>query len=128
MDKKIIKTEEHHRRSRFTGGGENKSNISNVPPHLHKAWHVLFGSMNAIQICNLINKSKFLPPGTWLFCEFINGSEVQKMGGQESKNENKRRIAWNTLFSKCSDFHEIISYINNVWLDPSYRLRILPVE
>lgn len=50
------------------------------------------------------------------------------MGGQESKNEKKRDKAWQTLFSQCKDFREIIFYINNVWLDPSYKLRILPTE
>lgn len=81
-----------------------------------------------MQVCNLINKSKFIPEGIFLVCEFINGSEVTKMGGQESKNEKKRDKAWQTLFSQCKDFREIIFYINNVWLDPSYKLRILPTE
>jgi len=123
-----FKTEEHHRRSRFTGGNDSPGNISYVLPELHRQWHVLFGCMNAFQICNNINKSNFKPKNVLLVCDFINGSEVEKNGGQESKNPNKRKYAWETLFSECVNFQEIISYINHTWLDPSYRLRILQAE
>jgi hypothetical protein len=113
-------TEEHHRRPVSLGGSDSPSNKSYVPCKLHKHWHTLFGNMNARQICHEINNS-FAPDGITVTCVFINGKEVVGSGEHNSKNKNKRLRAWMAL-SKGLDFKETLSYFNNVWLDPSYRL------
>lgn len=117
-------TEEHHRRPRSIGGSSNPGNISNVTPEQHRAWHVLFGNMNAMQICDLINKSEFIPINLELVCKFINGKRVEKTGKNNSKNKNKRKEAWKKLFNRMS-FRASIAYINSTWLDPSYHIYVL---
>ena len=118
---KIIRTEEHHRRPVSLGGSENDpSNVAFVLPVPHRSWHVLFGNMNAEQICNRINSSPWKPEGITIICKFINGQEIKARGGKNSKNEKKCQEAWNLLFRNIS-FQEIVNYINSVWLDPSYH-------
>lgn len=113
----------HHRRPGSLDGTESPSNISEVDEKLHAHWHTLFGNMNAYQICNTINMHH-KPKGITVTCKFINGREVQKTGGQESKKDSKRTRAWNKLFGNMS-FEEIIAYINNVWIDPAYHFYIV---
>ncbi|OGI77078.1 hypothetical protein A3C57_02650 [Candidatus Nomurabacteria bacterium RIFCSPHIGHO2_02_FULL_33_12] len=126
--RQIYLTEEHHRRPRFVGGDDSQSNISYVEPHKHKPWHVLFGSLNAFQIADRFNTLEFKPEGIKVICEFINGSPVLKKGNKGSSNKNKIDSAWEKLFGKDKSFKEAIAYTNNVWLDPSYHLRIVPDE
>ena len=62
----------------------------------------------------------------YLVCVFINGHEVERMGETHSaKSSTKISDAWGILFGRKMRFDEIIAYINNVWLDPSYRLTIV---
>ena len=119
--KKKIPAEEHHRRPRSLGGDSTVANTTYVPMYEHRCWHVLFGNMNAEQICNNINSSSWKPKGVTIVCKFINGKEVMLRGKHNSKKNSKRQDAWNKLFGKLGSFQEIISYINNVWLDPSYH-------
>lgn len=114
---------EHHRRPRSLGGTESPANIAEVDEKLHAHWHTLFGNMNAYQICNTINKFH-KPKGVTVTCAFINGREVEKTGGQETKKNSKRTRAWNKLFGSMS-FEEIIAYINSRWIDPAYHLYIV---
>jgi hypothetical protein len=114
------RTKGHHRRQRSLKGSESPSNISYVDPRLHENWHLLFGNLNAYQICELLQKEPEIPKGVFITCEFINGSPVETEGKHYCKNKNKRRIAWGILFGDMP-FSEIISYINNVWLDPAYH-------
>lgn len=113
-------TEEHHRRPRSIGGTDASANISNVDPDKHKAWHTLYGNMNAFQIRDSINEED-APEKVKVICRFINGSKVTEKGGQHSKNKNKRKRAKALLFGSMS-FTERISYINSVWLDCGYHL------
>lgn len=122
--KKAIQTEEHHRRPCSLGGPNNPTNISYVPPKLHRAWHILFGNMNAEQICNKINYSPIKPKGKTVVCKFINGKEVIGRGENNSKKNLKCKDAWETLFAEFT-FEELIQYINNTWLDPSYHFYIV---
>ena len=121
--KPAILTEPHHRRPQSLNGTETPGNISNVPSKLHKHWHTLFGNMNALQICNHINEMPQKPHSMKVTCEFINGIEVKKGGQHQTKNQAKIAFAWNGLFRGLT-FRATISYINNVWLDPSYHLYI----
>lgn len=125
MAKQIMKdVGEHHRRPTSLGGTNNPSNIYNIHPILHNAWHTLFGNMNAYQICNAINCSSCRPKGKTVTCKFINGKPVQLCGEYESKKLTKRTKAWDTLF-KDLPFEETIDYINSCWLDPAYHLYII---
>ena len=45
----------HHRRPRSIGGGDGGRNISRVPENKHRAWHLLFGNMEAEAIAREIN-------------------------------------------------------------------------
>lgn len=119
------RTEEHHRRPTSLDGNNSPSNISYVIPRLHRHWHTLVGNMNAYQTANKINKMPFKPENVYLICDFINGNEVKKTGNGDSLNFRKLKNAWDSLFINCNNFEEIIYYINNVWLDPAYRLRII---
>ena len=121
--KKQFLTEEHHRRPRSIGGTENPANVSNVKDALHKSWHVLFGNMNVYQICDDINYAEHKPKNVIVVCKFINGVQVKKRGGNNSKNKHKISNAWETLFNGLN-FLEIIEYINNVFLDPSYHFYV----
>lgn len=49
----------HHRKPRFWGGKRNQRNISIVPEHKHRAWHLLFGVQTPEEIAETINE-------TWL--------------------------------------------------------------
>ena len=123
MKKKIL-TEEHHRRPQSLGGSNSSANTSYVPPRLHRYWHTLFGNMNAEQICNQINLSPWKPEGVTVVCKFINGAPVSLQGNHNSKKNLKCQTAWNSLFGKLT-FQEAISYVNNVWLDPSYHFYVV---
>lgn len=118
-----IITEEHHRRPRSIGGTENPANVSYVKSKYHKCWHVLFGNMNAFQISDYINQVKYKPENLRVVCKFINGTQVKEYGKNNSKNMHKISYAWDALF-KGLEFKEIIEYINNVWLDPSYHFYV----
>ncbi|HPS21625.1 MAG TPA: hypothetical protein PLO44_02355 [Candidatus Paceibacterota bacterium] len=117
---KLVRTKGHHRRPSSLKGTDSKANISYVEPKLHENWHLLFGNLNAYQICELLQKEPEMPKGIFVTCEFINGNPVGVEGKHYCKNKNKRRIAWKILFGEMP-FSEIISYINNVWLDPAYH-------
>lgn len=117
-----IRTEEHHRRPTSLGGTNSPSNISYVVPKLHKHWHILFGNMNAHQICNQINVDwKNDRDGVTVVCKFINGTQVKGHGENLSKNENKRKKAWKGLSMGLSSKEEIISFFNSIWIDASYH-------
>jgi hypothetical protein len=125
QNKKIIKTEEHHRRPRSLGGNDSLSNISYVEPNKHKAWHTIFGNMNTYQIVNILNKLKYKPNNIYITCEFINGNEVLKSGiNNNSKRDSKISYSWYQITKGCESFEEIIKYFNNTWIDPSYKLKI----
>jgi hypothetical protein len=123
MEKGEKITGDHHRRPRSIGGTDAQSNLSSVERHLHDAWHVLVGNMNAYQTCDFLNYLPFKPKGIIIVCKFINGSKVTMKGENNFKNKAKIRKAWKILFQDW-EFTEIISTINNIWLDPSYHLYI----
>lgn len=124
MERDQIVTEEHHRRPRSIGGKETPANVSNVKGVQHRNWHTLFGNKNADQICDWLNNDcPYKPEGVKIVCKFINGTRVTKFGKNCSKKQSKISSAWQSLFKEL-EFDEIVRYINNVWLDPSYHLYI----
>ena len=125
MGRRLIFTEEHHRRPRSVGGTNTPSNISYVPSKKHKFYHTIFGDLNIYQIADKIN-AYFRPPiGFLVSVKFINGDEVKKEGiGHDSKNLNKLIPAWNGLFGKDTPLEECIAELNSRWIDPSYHLYI----
>lgn len=124
MPKPQILTEEHHRRPRSIGGSSNPGNISFITKEHHMAWHVLVGNMNAYQIGDYFDHSIHKPQGTKVVCKFINGTQVIKQGENNSKKGTKILKAWNILFEGLN-FKEILSYVNNSFLDPGYHLYLL---
>lgn len=126
MVKEKVLTQKHHRRPRSNGGTSKLSNISNVKGRLHKAWHVLVGNMNAYQIRDFLNSlsKEFKPENMKVSCRFINGSQLKGHGEPGSINRHKISMAWLVLFEGLT-FREIINYVNNVWLDPSYHFYII---
>jgi len=119
--------QEHHRRSRSIGGTSKPANISYLEEQPHRDWHTIVGNTNAFQTCNILNKLPYISKDLMLVCKFINGSEVKGRGSHNSKNKRKIDTAWKSLF-KDWEFIDIIEYINNVLLDPSYHLYIVPKE
>jgi len=99
---------------------------------MHTAWHNIFGNMNAYQIANHINMMDppYRPKRMYVVCVFINGEEVKKTGvsgGNFTKDEFKMKKSWDSIFYRMN-FCEIIKYINNVWLDPSYHLYVKRIK
>jgi len=45
----------HHRRPKSRMGSDDSSNLSSVPQHYHRAWHLLFGNLTPHYIAELIN-------------------------------------------------------------------------
>ncbi len=120
----MVETEPHHRRPRSLGGSDSPKNVSYVTPPLHESWHTLFGNMNIYQICNYLNSIHYKPENLYVVCEFINGDRILKMGGQNHSNDkSKISFAWNILF-KGMNFTEAVSYMNSIWIDPSYHLYV----
>ena len=117
-----ILAQDHHRRPSSIGGTDRPSNISYIPGEKHNAWHILVGNMNAYQIAEYFDTCEHKPQGIKVICTFINGTEVGKTGENNSKNIYKIRRAWKTLFADCENFEQIIAYVNNALLDPSYHL------
>jgi hypothetical protein len=124
MTKIQILTEDHHRRPRSIGGTSNPGNISFITKERHMAWHVLVGNMNAYQIADYFDYSIHKPQKTKVICKFINGTEVITLGENNSKKTSKILKAWNILFEGLN-FQEILSYVNNTFLDPSYHLYLV---
>jgi hypothetical protein len=121
VNRKTFLTEEHHRRPKSIGGSSNQANISYVPREKHRAWHVLYGNMNAYQITKSLNNHPQKPEGFRVTCKFINGSPVVLKGMHNSNNFKKKENAWKELFGNL-EFKEILHTMNNIYLDPSYHL------
>lgn len=45
----------HHRKCKANGGRNHPHNLSLVTKHEHRAWHLLFGTHEAIEIARIIN-------------------------------------------------------------------------
>lgn len=125
----MVKITPHHRRPRSLGGLNVCHNIAYIEEIDHRAWHTMFGNMNAYQICNLINKlpESYKPSNLFLVCDFINGSSVEKCGLAtccSNPSNEKFYFAWKRLFGKMKKFESIISYINNTFFDPSYHIYV----
>ncbi len=120
-----VVTNPHHRRPRSIGGTNDPANISFVKKYDHICYHIIFGNMNAFQTANRINQMDeyYKPLNIKVTCVFINGSQVEKWGANNSKNKALIKKSWDYLLNGLN-FEQKISYINNVWLDPSYHLYI----
>lgn len=57
----------HHRKSKSRGGNSKPENISVVPDHRHKAWHVLFADKHPEHIAEIIN-AIWLDPAYKFIC------------------------------------------------------------
>lgn len=126
-NKKKVQAELHHRRPIFLGGLDVPSNTSLVESVPHRHYHAMFGNLNAYQIAAKIN-GYFCPRGKVVECHFFNGHEVKKSGNSDSKVFQKLDYSWENFFPQSGmTFEEKISWINNVWLDPSYKLKIVKV-
>ncbi len=128
-----VKLTSHHRRPRSLGGlPKSRSNLSYVKEGDHQAWHTMFGNMNAYQICNLINSLpiRYKPSDLFLTCQFINGHPVTICGNTNCSDPNGQTFyfAWRKLFGNMKKFRNIVEYINNVFLDPSYHLYVVTIE
>lgn len=99
----------HHRKPQRHGGSNNGNNISFVPRYKHEAWHVLFDSLIAPAIFD-----KFI--GYWnAFGESL--ANFDCIFGRI----NRKKSAWIILFDGYKA-HQIVAEINDVWLDPAYRI------
>lgn len=99
----------HHRKPRRLGGSNSGNNISFVTRDKHDAWHTLFDSLSAPLIFDK-------------FIRYWNtfGESLSMHNFLFGKMNNKKK-AWMTLFNG-NEPHRIISEINDVWLDPAYRI------
>lgn len=117
------KVEEHHRKPSSIGGTNQPGNLSAVLGSRHRDWHTLFGNLDAPLIFEKL-KEDILKFGFSFsldldFC--IVKISVEPKNGNFSKNQSKRKKAWERLF-KDMYLAEIIREINDIWLDPDYIL------
>jgi hypothetical protein len=99
----------HHRKPKRHGGSNYESNISNVRRDKHQAWNVLFDSLKV----------------PYVFDNFI---RYWRSFGRSLTNSNclfgkikRKKVAWMILFDGLKP-HEILSEINNVWIDPGFYI------
>lgn len=55
--------DKHHRKTRSRGGTDAPRNISVVPQHLHRAYHLLFGNMTPRELAKMLTD-------TWIDPDF----------------------------------------------------------
>lgn len=60
MPTKVLQ-DKHHRKPRSRGGTNESRNISLVPQHQHRAYHLLFRNMQPEEIAQLLNQ-KWIDP------------------------------------------------------------------
>jgi hypothetical protein len=51
-----MKLTTHHRKARYNGGGDQPSNLIQVPENKHQAFHLLFNEGEPHHIRNVLNK------------------------------------------------------------------------
>ena len=83
----------HHRLPRHKGGTNTPENISMLPENLHRAWHVLFKTYDAIKIAEVINKF-YLDPAYTMVAHLKkkkkdpNQISIEFSGGDEDHFDN----------------------------------------
>ena len=104
----------HHRKPRSLGGKTETGNISSVTRREHQSWHTLFSNHSASEILEHFKR---------FYALF---SEDADMGGQihPPSGITQQWRAWTILFGNM-DLKDMIYTINEVWLDPDYRLNII---
>lgn len=111
----------HHRKPQSLGGRDDTENISLVYRYKHEAWHLLFDNLPAQKMFE-----KFLEFYD-VFGPENSRSPFQTRIIQEWVRARKSRIkklhAWKALFDNMSTV-QIVSEINQIWIDPDYRLFI----
>lgn len=56
MSKKIYRNKDkHHRMPKSKGGEDDYNNISIVPKHYHRAFHLLFSNGTPYEVANILN-------------------------------------------------------------------------
>jgi len=126
MGKRKVR-DEHHRRPKSLDGTDDPRNISIVDNNHHKWWHIIFGNMNAYQICGHLNLSYHKPQNTRVGIIFVGETEVIKVGKRGSSDPILSLDAWNKLF-KGKTFGQIVEWINDVFGDPEYCFELIPIK
>lgn len=111
----------HHRLPESLGGATSKKNISFVPRYKHRAWHILFDNLSAIEVIKLLR-------GYYeIFGIDVVKSDLQKTINEgwanTSREKIKNRQAWYDLFEGMT-LQEIVDEVNGTWIDPNCLLRI----
>lgn len=113
----------HHRKPASLGGRNFRGNIFYVPRFKHEAWHILFDNFPASKIVELFQE----------FYEIF-GTDKKKSKFRSRRNREwirtkssrlKKKLAWDTLFGGMT-LEKIVDQINEIWIDPNYRLVIVP--
>jgi hypothetical protein len=137
----------HHREPRSLGGKTTRENISIVPEQAHEDWTTLFDSHPATEVATLFSNywEMFGGQSVLIFelrqrglailkeledidlCDgriFTEG-ELNKKRNIFNRNKNwiRKALAWKRLFGGMS-LADIVSEINDIWIDPKYRLVI----
>lgn len=136
----------HHRKPRRLGGLTTEENTSVVLRTEHEAWNILFDNLPALEVVklfkdywemfgdgsqpDLVHEIRRLSLAVLLeiesfhkymsFLEEVELNRVKKMLATQRTRIKKER-AWRLMFGGLS-LEEIVAKINNVWLDPDYRL------
>ena len=56
--------QKHHRLPKSRGGKATPENLSLVPKHCHRAYHLLFDVHNVYEVARILNK-------TWIDCRYV---------------------------------------------------------
>ena len=136
----------HHRNPESLGGKTIRENVSIVLKSDHRAWTTLFDSHPPIEVARLFSKywKMFGNEGMVMFAlrgsalaildeleqldvtdeeHFFTNEELVRKRNIQNRHKYliRKGLAWKRLFEGMS-LEEIISQINDVWIDPEYRL------
>ena len=107
----------HHRKPKSLGGKKEDRNNSYVYEPEHQSWTALFYNVDAPEVALRIH---------YFYNNFGGGKELTRTNFPQKlirskKDRIKMKRAWRVLFGGLP-LQEILSTINQVWLDPDYRL------
>lgn len=136
----------HHREPKSLGGKNVDSNISIVPRPKHEAWTTLFDNLPALRVAELFeeyhkefgNRSRILNEAKQIglsvlrevnllneYGDIFAKAEIEEIHKvlTDHRLKAKKINAWLLLF-RGKSLEEIVSEINEVWLDPKYKFVI----
>ncbi len=114
---------DHHRRPRSIGGFRDPRNLyKNAPKTKHLLWHLLFGTLNAFQIVDEINRNKYFGRSSISLEQIGKLNITLKEGDYGCKDLVKLKCVFDFMFREDRARKQKLDTINHLWLDPDFIL------